>query len=320
MAQCEYVGPSGRRCTEEATEGKSVCFWHDREADKSGIDVKTHLEQKARAMESCEGYELMRADLEDAFIIELDLSYSNLEKVNLKDGHTFGVNLTGANLLKANLRDANLRETKLEDADLLGANLDGTDLDRATWGDGCIVRSHKIAQTLASQGDDVGAKVQYQEAEDTYRAIRQRYESSGSTDVAGQFFYNEMVCKRMQMPTWSIARFWSKLVDVICGYGEDPVRVIGFSIAVVLGCALIFCATGIGHADNVYAFHLTNSLAEDVEILAFSIYYSIVTFTTLGYGDAVALGWGKGIAALEAFVGVFLNSMFLLTFAKKMIR
>lgn len=320
MAQCEYVGPSGRQCGEQASEEKSVCFWHDREADKAGDEVKEWLEQKARALESCEGYELTRANLENAFIIELDLSHANLERANLEDASTFGVNLTGANLFKANLRDANLREANLVDADLLGANLDGTDLDRASWGEKAVIRNHTIADQLSAQGDDIGAREQYQRAEDTYRIIRQRLEANGQTEMAGQFFYNEMVCKRRQMPKWSVMRFWSRLVDIICGYGEDPKRVISFSLAVVVGCAFIFCLTGIAHGDNVYAFHLQDTLIEDLRTLAYALYYSVVTFTTLGYGDMVALGWGKAVCALEAFVGVFLNSMFLLTFAKKMIR
>jgi hypothetical protein len=320
MSQCEYTGPSGRQCSEQSTEGNSVCFWHDWEADKTGEDIKEQLEQKARAFESCEGYELHRANLEDAFIIELDLSHANLERANLKDGHAWGINLEGARLMKANLQDANLRESKLEDVDLLGAKLDGADLDRAHWGKGYVLRNHKVAKQLAYRGDDVGAQAKYQEAVDTYQIIRQRYEANGTTDIAGRFFYNGMVCKRMQMPRWSVGRFWSLMVDWICGYGEDPVRVISFSLGVVVISALLFCVTGMSHGDNIYAFHLTNSLSEDLYILCYAMYYSIVTFTTLGYGDMVALGWGKAIAAFEAFAGVFLNSMFLLTFAKKMIR
>jgi hypothetical protein len=320
MSQCEYVGPSGRQCINEAASEKSICFWHDRDANKQGVEVKEHLEQKARAMETCEGYELMKADLKNAFIIELDLSHANLERANLTDASSYGINLTGANLMKANLKDANFRESKLEGVDLLGANLEGTDLDRVEWGESTILRDHHIARKLAASGDEFGANKEYQKAEDTYRIIRQRYEASGQTEVAGRFFYNEMVCKRMQMPPLSVRRFWSRLVDIVCGYGEDPLRVTGVSIAVILGCALIFCFTGIGQGDNVYAFHLGETPMEDLHTFAFSVYYSIVTFTTLGYGDAVALGWGKGLAAMEAFVGVFLNSMFLLTFAKKMVR
>lgn len=33
------------------------------------------------------------------------------------------------------------------------------------------------------------------------------------------------------------------------------------------------------------------------------LYYSVVTFTTLGYGDFYPLGWGRAIAALQAMMG-----------------
>ena len=37
--------------------------------------------------------------------------------------------------------------------------------------------------------------------------------------------------------------------------------------------------------------------------LALCVYYSTVTFTTLGYGDFQPIGWGRAIAGLEALVG-----------------
>ena len=87
MPQCEHVGPSGRQCTDPGSEGSAVCFWHDRDASKSDAGIKEKLEQKARNRESMEGYELGHADLEDAYLMEADLSYANLTRVNLKDGH-----------------------------------------------------------------------------------------------------------------------------------------------------------------------------------------------------------------------------------------
>jgi len=320
MPQCDYTGPSGNQCAIDAQDGKPRCIWHDHEVSKRDLDVKAHLEECARNFQSCEGYELNGANLEDAYIMELDLSHANLERAFIRDGHAYGINLTGARLQKADLQDATLREAVLADAELLGTDLDGASLDRADFGQGSVLRNHKLADELSRDGDEMGAITKYQEAEEIYRNIRQRFEAAGKTDVAGRFFYLEMVSKRRQLPYFSVSRFWSKLVDLICGYGEEPVRVVGVSVMVILACALLFCISGIGHGDNEYAFHLTNTLWEDVEILAISIYYSIVTFTTLGYGDMVAFGWGKGVAALEAFVGVFLNSMFLLTFAKKMVR
>lgn len=320
MPQCEYVGSSGNPCTHEAQDRKTICIWHDKDASKADVDVKAHLEERARELQSCEGYELFQVDLEDAHIIRLDLSHANLDRANLKDLHGWDVKLAGASLFKANFENANLREAKLADANLLGANLNGTDLDRADFGPRCIVRNHKQADELVKQHDKKSANKKYEEAEDVYRILRQRFEALGKADQAGRFFFLEMVMRRKQMRYWSIGRFWSKLVDLICGYGEEPLRVIGVSLMFVLICALMFGISGIGQGDNEYGFYNNKTLWEDIETFAIAVYYSIVTFTTLGYGDMVALSWGKGLAALEAFVGVFLNSMFLLTLAKKMVR
>ena len=50
------------------------------------------------------------------------------------------------------------------------------------------------------------------------------------------------------------------------------------------------------------------------------LYYSVVTFTTLGYGDILPLGVARAVAAAEAFVGAFTIGLFLVVFVKKMAR
>jgi hypothetical protein len=53
-----------------------------------------------------------------------------------------------------------------------------------------------------------------------------------------------------------------------------------------------------------------------------SLYYSAVSFTALGYGQWAPepTGWVKGLGAFEAFIGVFMMALFLITFVRKMIR
>ncbi len=51
-----------------------------------------------------------------------------------------------------------------------------------------------------------------------------------------------------------------------------------------------------------------------------SIYFSVVTFTTLGYGDISPLGFARFIAAFEAFMGSFTMALFVVVFVKKMTR
>ncbi|GAI81392.1 unnamed protein product, partial [marine sediment metagenome] len=48
------------------------------------------------------------------------------------------------------------------------------------------------------------------------------------------------------------------------------------------------------------------------------IYFSTITFTTLGYGDFRPLeGWGRILAGSEAFIGAFMMALFVYTFARR---
>ena len=320
MSQCSYVGPSGNRCSEPALDEGAPCFWHDRDADKGGPDIKPQLEAKAKSQQSMEGYELGHADLNDAYLIEADLSYANLSRVDLREGHCFGINLTGTRMFKANLENANLKEARIEGADLLGANLNNTDLERVHWGPKSLIRNDVDAQKLDADGDQVGARAKFLESEEIYRSIRKAYEAAGTTDIAGDFFHREMVAKRKQMPLCSFPRFWSKLVDLLCGYGEIPYRVIGSSFLYILFNSLVFCLLGMQYNGEVYAFDLDLAFLDNLTVFGYGLYYSVVTFTTLGYGDFTPVGWSRPFAAVLAFNGAFMIALFILAFVKKMTR
>ncbi len=49
-------------------------------------------------------------------------------------------------------------------------------------------------------------------------------------------------------------------------------------------------------------------------------YFSIVTATTLGYGDMHPIGYAKIFASLEAIFGMFMWAVFLTVFARKYMR
>ena len=42
-----------------------------------------------------------------------------------------------------------------------------------------------------------------------------------------------------------------------------------------------------------------------------SLYFSIITFSTVGYGDLAPVGWGRLIATIEVLTGVLLTSLFI---------
>jgi len=100
------------------------------------------------------------------------------------------------------------------------------------------------------------------------------------------------------------------LVDVTCKYGIDWKRPIIIWIFMV---NLIFPTL----------FYITKSVASNgVPLKSFLDYeyFSVVTATTLGYGDLHPVGIGRIFASAEAIFGMFMWAVFLTVFARRYMR
>ena len=78
--------------------------------------------------EDCDGWENMRANLEDANLRGAYLEGANLERAYLRGAYLRGAYLRGSNLERAYLEGANLERANLERANLYGANLERANL------------------------------------------------------------------------------------------------------------------------------------------------------------------------------------------------
>jgi hypothetical protein len=77
---------------------------------------------------------------------------------------------------------------------------------------------------------------------------------------------------------------------------------LGFQLsALILAFAAVYQQVGL--LDN------TGAQPETVHDFWTSVYYSVVTFTTLGYGDFYPVGSGRALAALQAFTGYVVLGM-----------
>ncbi|MDH4570293.1 pentapeptide repeat-containing protein [Pseudomonas sp. BN414] len=300
-------------------------FWRDAKQDKSGTpELGPALEARARNGAPMRGFSLKRCQLAGLDLVHrgshtgYDLSGSDFYRANLRGAHLFAINLRGASLMKADLRDANLHCADLRDANLLGVKLDGARLDNVVW-DEHVLQEREAREACRSRQPALMLDL-LQQAEEVYRNLRIHLEKAGLFEEAGRFFYREMVTRRLQMPRWSTRRLFSWLVDLFCGYGEQPLRVVLFSLGFVLFCGLLFFAMGIHHGAVKLAFALDQDLLTNLTELSACMYFSVVTFTTLGYGDIAPLGLSRPLAAFEAFVGSFTMALFVVVFVKKMTR
>jgi len=320
---CHYVSPEGYHC-EEKVENNSLCFWHDPSISKEGEDVKLRLEAWAATGKPMTGFCLKRADLQDIKLINegqktgLNLAYADLYRANLRHAHLFHIDLHGASLMKAHVEGANLNCANLEDANLLGTQFKHTKIEHINWGN--RLKQENAALSAEKENDCIQALDYFEQAEEIYRNLRRISEDKGLTEQAGYFFHREMVMRRYQIPRYSLRRFLSKTVDLLCGYGEKPRRVLFFSLLFICICASLYFILGIQTADSIIQFNSHFNWRENIINFIDCLYFSIVTFTTLGYGDISPVGMSRIIAAVEAFTGSFTTALFVVVFVKKMTR
>ncbi len=136
------------------------------------------------------------------------------------------------------------------------------------------------------------------------------------------------ICSK-NFKNWIVSGFW----NMIYGYGERPCNVIKTAVAIILIFALSFSFIGLGNPEIIElkgtAIHqksgntvdlVSKGLLKNNVIRNFpdSLYFSTITFTTLGYGDFRPLeGWGRILAGSEAFIGAFMMALFVYTFARR---
>lgn len=223
---------------------------------------------------------------EDAELSHAEFKGSTLNNCSFQEAECSGVNFHGAKIINCNFIDAHIKDMILE----------GTIVDPKT-NFGKILKSEKEGH--------------YHFASIEYKQIKQMYKNSSLHGLADEFHYKKMVVKRKLDPMTS-PKYWMDYIfgDLLCKYGTSFTRVLLWSILLIILCAFVLS----GPNKLIY---------EGVPVVASfldALYFSIVTFTTLGYGDYNVFGPVRFIAAGEAFLGAALMALFTVIVARNLIR
>jgi len=163
-----------------------------------------------------------------------------------------------------------------------------------------------------------------------YRKCRIQYENAGDDDSASEIYVKENKYTQKSLNR-GMKKSLMYLFWLMARYGESPLRVAGWAIFLIFACSLIYTLAGINPPGGDDGFKcLTTSASHELictviepqKMLKVSywshLYYSVVTFTTLGYGDfAPQEGVSRFVSAFQALMGLILTSLFLATFIKK---
>ena len=177
----------------------------------------------------------------------------------------------------------------------------------------------------------------WKKLEGIYRRLKQSYQKYGDTSTAGKFYYQEMECKRKQLKGVE-KHFWYLFYKKLCGYGEIPFNVIWASLFLIFVSAFLYLFGGIEFVGssvlkvppNVIDYNLSlNSFGiqwarSNIDLIyedfKLCLYTSVITFTTLGYGDVHPIGFSRIVASVEAGFGIIMTALFIFVFTRKMLR
>ena len=246
------------------------------------------------------------ADMIGTNLSDCDFTHCNIRKADLTKS-----TLTNARLWSSDLTEANLTECDLSGADLWSANLFNVKLWHTLLNGAKSLTKLSFSKKTKGIGNAMINETGALSAEESYRDIKQYFMSNGMYNDASWASFKEKKMERLVLKKkgdWNY--FPSLIMNILCGYGEKPYRIIFAALFTIFAFAILY-----------FSFNAIERSADQSYILKWYdyLYYSTITFTTVGYGDFApnAHIFSKLLASIEAFSGVFVTGLFIFTLARK---
>jgi uncharacterized protein YjbI with pentapeptide repeats len=286
----------------------SQCYLRGVYLNKGGIydrsvDIyfsgEVYLEGAKLLFAKLQGAKLLDANLQGAKLLDANLQDANLFGAKLQDADLRFANLQGAELRYANLQGANLLDANLQGAFLWRANLQGADfttaiVDGATLLWECGVNKHKGEEERGTNFKGVGiesTRIDYATKQLLqYNIRRMNWEN----------WYKEHWFWR-----WPVWLFWA-----MSDYGRSTGRIIAWFFGLAAAFALVYWLW----PDLV----IVNKVVGDIRGFWQGLYFSVVTMTTLGFGDIAANpnSWGgQTLLMVQVILGYVLLGALVTRFA-----
>ena len=286
---------------------------------KPDENTKQEIEDLHKDGKSLSDIQLKFADMKNAKLVNADLSHADLTRADFSGASLYGVNLEGANLFKANFEGTNLKAANMKNCNLLGVDLTAAKLNNVDWGDEHKVINEVEAEQAIADGDHQTANDKYKEAEDVYRNLKINLQAQTLGEDVGQVFLREMITKRKQLPMFSPLRIASKIAYLTTGYGEKIGNILYTVIGSIVSCAFLYGIEGVSYGDKLLKFEGTQSFAEMLNVFGDLFYFSVVVFSTVGFGEILPIGpLGKTLMIFEGLIGGLILAILIIAIYKQL--
>jgi len=249
------------------------------------------------------------------------LSYIHFEGATLKhstfqDGKVHDCFFENSDLSHSNFKGAALNTCSFHGTDMTGALLGGSNLINCNFTD-TTIRDINFSTVLTDQNTIFSQKLKDEKEENyhlasvQYKQIKEMYKNSSLHSQADVYHYREMVSRRKTMKWYNPLRIMNLIfADLTCKYGTSIVRILLWIAGTVTAFALLYWAM-----QNVL-YHNSPTVLSFLD----SMYFSLITYATVGYGDIHPIGDYRLLAGLEGMIGVILTSLFTVIVARRIIR
>ena len=292
------------------------------------------------------------ADLTNIYAFDADLSDSELERAVLDGANLQSADLRGAKIHSAVISDAVIdHDTKLDKIspyETTAQNEQNQDskiehINRAIWSYNSLSKLSKEnalskqAQQYYIKEKELKRRLNWLELcgtiptrfdgiigsmETKVKIIHQIFTGSDESNASGD---SEDEFKRRQLSQGKLLLKSVKMEvsRLTIKYGEGHWNVL-FSLGIVaLLYSFVYPIWGLKQGGNILKHTVSledilfGSVYVDWDLWFSSIYFSIVTFTTLGYGDIQPIGFARYIAASEAVIGASLMALLVFVLGRR---
>ncbi len=301
------------------------------------------------------GVSLIGEDLSGLDLMGANFTGADISRCNLKDANLFRAELAGATLFETDLSGAELSGANLEGANLEGATLKHTGLGMAKLMGASLARAHMEGVTL-TEADLTGADLRMADLrsarahETNFTGVDMTKANCGSAELNGSLvkgatldgaclrgsslsglrgykdaswigvdlhhidFTGAYLCRRFahdqnfieeyrRQSKWSqvLYHLWKFTSD--CGRSASRWAMCTLAIVVIFSC--LYASVGIDYGEH--------------ETWLSPLYFSVVTMTTLGYGDVLPSSlMGQVVVMFEVVTGYVMLGGLLSIFSNKM--
>lgn len=331
--RCNYVSEvagyprRGRVCCwRPVYENSDRCIWH---ADLEHKSIHELEADQPRPGERLDGANLRGLSLYGiSFFSECVLVGADFTNTDIRN-----TDFSGADLRKCSFADstannasfvgANMEDTIITDTDLRGANLTDVRLDQATLSSSRIDQDTKFGDSviyeldLRKTNNTAERRDLLEAATRTYRTLEDLAQENTFYGQASIYYRKSKDIRRQY--NWTSKNYVSAILAEFSrwftGYGNRPLRVIYTSLGVILLWGFLYPVVGaLRHTNQSVMLTLTTggSLSPEyiIHVLLKSVFFSAVTFTTLGYGNLYPVGTSvEYLASIEALLGSILMAL-----------